>query len=99
MEDHEQDLQRAVVRPGNRPERRSLPIDDGGFLIVAHWRHDLERNNAARRMAMRLGVVLPQTEIGGDPTAICDYAQAAESLGYDHLLAYDHVVGAKRGNP
>ncbi len=43
---------------------------------------------------MRLGVVFPQTEIGGDPAAICDYAQAAESLGYDHLLAYDHVVGA-----
>ena len=36
----------------------------------------------------------PETEIGGDPAAIRDYAQAAESLGYDHLLAYDHVVGA-----
>ena len=43
---------------------------------------------------MRIGVVFPQTEIGGDPTAVRDYAQAAESLGYDHLLAYDHVVGA-----
>ncbi len=43
---------------------------------------------------MRLGVVFPQTEIGGDPAAIRDYAHAAESLGYDHLLAYDHVVGA-----
>jgi probable F420-dependent oxidoreductase len=43
---------------------------------------------------MRIGVVFPQTEIGGDPMAVRDYAQAAESLGYDHLLAYDHVVGA-----
>jgi probable F420-dependent oxidoreductase len=43
---------------------------------------------------MRLGVIFPQTEITADPTAVRDYAQAAEELGYDHLLAYDHVVGA-----
>ncbi len=43
---------------------------------------------------MRIGVVFPQTEIGDDPAAIRDYAQAAEGAGYDHLLAYDHVVGA-----
>ena len=43
---------------------------------------------------MRVGVVFPQTEIGADPVSIRDYAQAAESLGYDHLLAYDHVLGA-----
>ena len=43
---------------------------------------------------MRIGVVFPQTEIGADPIAVRDYAQAAESLGYEHLLAYDHVLGA-----
>ena len=43
---------------------------------------------------MKIGVVFPQTEIGTDPMAIRDYAQAAESLGYNHLLAYDHVLGA-----
>jgi probable F420-dependent oxidoreductase len=43
---------------------------------------------------MRYGVVFPQTEIGKDPAAIRDFAQAAEELGYHHLLAYDHVVGA-----
>ena len=43
---------------------------------------------------MRLGVVFPQTEIGTDPAAIRDYAQAAESMGYEHLIAYDHVIGA-----
>ena len=43
---------------------------------------------------MLIGVVFPQTEIGSDPVCIKDYAQAAESLGYDHLLAYDHVLGA-----
>jgi probable F420-dependent oxidoreductase len=41
---------------------------------------------------MRIGVVFPQTEIGTDPAAIRDYAQAAESLGYDHVLAFDHVI-------
>lgn len=43
---------------------------------------------------MRIGVVFPQTEIGSDPGALKEYAQAAESLGYVHLLAYDHVLGA-----
>lgn len=43
---------------------------------------------------MKIGVVFPQTEIGRDPVAVRDYAQAAESLGYDHLSAYDHVLGA-----
>ena len=43
---------------------------------------------------MRIGVVFPQTEFGTDHVAVRDYAQAAESLGYSHILAYDHVVGA-----
>lgn len=43
---------------------------------------------------MRLGVVFPQTEIGSDRVVIKDYAQAAEELGYSHILTYDHVIGA-----
>ncbi len=43
---------------------------------------------------MRIGVVFPQTEIGSDAAAVKDYAQAAEGLGFTHILAYDHVVGA-----
>jgi probable F420-dependent oxidoreductase len=43
---------------------------------------------------MRIGVVFPQTEIGADPAVIHDYSQAAEGLGYTHILAYDHVLGA-----
>jgi len=42
---------------------------------------------------MKLGVVFPQTEICSDPAVIRDYAQAAESAGYDHLLVFDHVLG------
>ncbi len=43
---------------------------------------------------MRYGVVFPQNEIGNDPAAIRDFAQAVEELGFDYLLAYDHVLGA-----
>jgi probable F420-dependent oxidoreductase len=43
---------------------------------------------------MQLGVVFPQTELGGDPGAVRAYGQGAEALGFKHLLAYDHVVGA-----
>lgn len=43
---------------------------------------------------MRIGVVFPQTELGGDAGAVRTYAQRAEELGFTHLLAYDHVVGA-----
>ena len=43
---------------------------------------------------MRLGAIFPQTEIGADPAAVRDFAQAAEGLGYEHLLVFDHVLGA-----
>ena len=41
---------------------------------------------------MRIGVAFPTTEIGTDPAAIRDFAQAAESLGFDHITAIDHVL-------
>jgi probable F420-dependent oxidoreductase len=43
---------------------------------------------------MRIGVVFPQTELGCDAAAVRTYATEVERLGYAHLLAYDHVVGA-----
>jgi probable F420-dependent oxidoreductase len=43
---------------------------------------------------MRIGVVFPQTEIEPDPGAIRAYATAVSGLGFTHVLAYDHVVGA-----
>jgi len=43
---------------------------------------------------MKIGVVFPQSEIGIDPLVIRDYAQAAEQLGYNHVLAFDHILGA-----
>ncbi len=44
---------------------------------------------------MRLGAIFPTTEIGTDPAAIRDWAQAAEELGYNHVIIYDHVLGAE----
>ena len=43
---------------------------------------------------MQLGVVFPQTEISADPDVVAEFATTAESLGYKHLIAYDHVLGA-----
>jgi probable F420-dependent oxidoreductase len=43
---------------------------------------------------MRLGAVLPQLEIGSDPAVIAKWARAVEGMGYRHVLAYDHVLGA-----
>ena len=45
---------------------------------------------------MHIGVVFPQTEIGNDPGAIKEYAQAVERMGYTHILAYDHVIESFR---
>jgi probable F420-dependent oxidoreductase len=48
---------------------------------------------------MRIGVVFPQTEFSNDPAMIKEYAQTAEGLGYTHILAYDHVLGANPERP
>lgn len=45
-----------------------------------------------------VGVVFPQTEIGDDPAAFRDFAQAAEQLGFANICAYDHVLGADLTN-
>ncbi len=43
---------------------------------------------------MQLGASLPVGDIGTGPSVLRDYAQAAEGLGYDYLVAPDHVLGA-----
>lgn len=43
---------------------------------------------------MKIGVVYPQTEMRGDPAAVRQIGRAVEQMGFDYLLAYDHVVGA-----
>lgn len=48
---------------------------------------------------MHIGLVYPQTEYGNDPAAIRDYAQTAEALGFSHVFAYDHILGANPDRP
>ncbi len=43
---------------------------------------------------MKTGVIYPQIELKGDPVAVHRIGLAVEELGYDHLLTYDHVLGA-----
>jgi probable F420-dependent oxidoreductase len=44
---------------------------------------------------MKIGAVFPTCEIGNDPAVVRDFAQTAEDLGYTHIIAYDHVLGAE----
>ena len=48
--------------------------------------------------SFRSGIVFPQTEIGADPGAVRAFAETSESLGFDGLMIYDHVVGADLRN-
>lgn len=48
---------------------------------------------------MHIGLVFPQTEFGHDAGALKDYTQTAEALGYSHILAYDHILGANPDRP
>jgi probable F420-dependent oxidoreductase len=48
---------------------------------------------------MKIGVIFPQTEFKPDPIAVRDYAQAVEDLGYTHMHAYDHILGANPERP
>jgi probable F420-dependent oxidoreductase len=43
---------------------------------------------------VQIGVVYPQNELAGDPIAVRRIGRAVEDLGFAHLLAYDHVLGA-----
>jgi probable F420-dependent oxidoreductase len=43
---------------------------------------------------MRIGAVFPQTEMPADRGQIRAYVEAVRDLGFDHLVAYDHVLGA-----
>ncbi len=48
---------------------------------------------------VKLGAVFPQTEIGADPEDVARYAREIERMGYDHMVAYDHVLGAHPDRP
>jgi probable F420-dependent oxidoreductase len=43
---------------------------------------------------MQIGVVYPQTELPTDPETVRRYVARVEELGFRHIMAYDHVLGA-----
>jgi probable F420-dependent oxidoreductase len=43
---------------------------------------------------VQVGVLFPQTEIGADLGALRSFVEAADGLGYRHLVTYEHVLGA-----
>src|SRR6478735_5872129 len=45
-------------------------------------------------MLMQIGAAYPQNELRGDASGVRRIGKAVEDLGFDHLLAYDHVLGA-----
>lgn len=46
---------------------------------------------------LQIGIAFPHAEIGTDPSAVRDFAQAADDLGFSHIHIYDHVLGANPG--
>lgn len=49
-----------------------------------------------RDSAPRLGVVFPQVNFSGTPDDLLAFATGVEAAGFDHILAYDHVLGASK---
>jgi probable F420-dependent oxidoreductase len=54
----------------------------------------METQNQPSAGTLQIGVVYPQIELRGDPDAVRRIGKGAEDLGFDHVLAYDHVLGA-----
>jgi len=48
---------------------------------------------------MKIGIVYPQTEISPTPENLVEFAKGIESLGFDHIIAYEHVLGANPQRP
>ncbi len=48
---------------------------------------------------MHFGVIYPQTDHPTDPAAVRDFAQAVEGMGFSHVTAYEHVLGANPDRP
>lgn len=47
---------------------------------------------------MKIGAIFPHDTIEPDVGAIRAYAEAIEEMRFDHLMSYDHVIGANRAS-
>ena len=59
-----------------------------------HYHVDMQAPLQAGEHKLKLGVTIPNIELGPEPAPIKALCQAAEALGYDYLMSYDHIVGA-----
>jgi probable F420-dependent oxidoreductase len=48
---------------------------------------------------MEFGVTFPQTDIETDPGEVRTFAETIEAVGYEHILAYDHILGVEPPQP
>jgi probable F420-dependent oxidoreductase len=69
-------------------------FDTGGLAPCDTSRPPKAERQFAKEWFVQIGAVLSQREIGTDVSALRDYAQAVQDLGYDFLVVSDHVVGA-----
>lgn len=87
--EHEAILRTAIDTFYSRRYKTLLYMCDGGTIPCP--RHiDCEKASHI----MKIGIIYPQTELQGDPEALRRIGLATEELGFDHLVAYDHVLGA-----
>ncbi len=68
--------------------RRDEPLGSGGNC------HRASADPLRDGRGMDLGVVFSQADSGTDPNAIRAWVQTAEAEGFDHVMAYDHILGA-----
>ncbi len=80
------------ARRPRKPRTRPQPAD-GGTRRAGSCPWELE-TTYGKLLLMEIGVAYPQIELRGDPTAVGEFGRAVEELGFDHILAYDHVLGA-----
>jgi probable F420-dependent oxidoreductase len=83
----------AVAVAGSVRPRVHIPRLGADALLDVHA---ATIRGASDTQSVRVGAVFPQTESGTDVGAVREYLQAVERLGYVHLVAYDHVLGADR---
>ena len=87
---------RRAGEPGHPVTRESTP-DGRGYRLADASPGRGPTHGQQQQIAV--GATFPQTEIGADVGGVRAYAEAAQDLGFNHLLIYDHVLGADPDAP
>jgi probable F420-dependent oxidoreductase len=81
-------LLETAARPNSIPVRRISRELDLTQAALA--------KNRSPGGSMKIGVIFPHDTIEQDFGAIKGFARAVEEMGFDHIISYDHVIGASR---